>query len=86
MSGMYIMEKKYEPCIQNKMVILPKELFHSGMTSENARVNFVDITALIRSVQRTEGNTDCFRRDNYSCEQHNCSWRIYCLGDLPTPG
>jgi hypothetical protein len=83
---MYIMEKKSEPYVQNQMLVPPKAPLQSGMTQKNARENFVDITALIRSVQRTEGNADCFRRTNYSCEQHNCSWRFYCLGDLPTPG
>ncbi|SPD75657.1 conserved hypothetical protein [uncultured Desulfobacterium sp.] len=46
----------------------------------------VDITSLIRSLQRTEGNADCFRRDNFNCKQLDCSWRPYCLQDLTSAG
>lgn len=39
----------------------------------------VDITAMIRSLQRTEGLTDCFRRGLSDCDQLECAWRQYCL-------
>ncbi|NNK02689.1 MAG: hypothetical protein HKP58_19935 [Desulfatitalea sp.] len=42
----------------------------------------VDITAMIRSLQRTEGLTDCFRRGSADCDQLECAWRQYCLGGL----
>ena len=51
-----------------------------------AKKDSVDITALIRSVQRTEGNPDCFRRSEGYCGQMDCAWRPYCLEDLATPG
>lgn len=36
---------------------------------------------MIRSIQRTEGNFDCFgsASDGY-CDQSQCSWRDDCLG------
>lgn len=36
---------------------------------------------MIRSIQRTEGNFDCFGSaiDGY-CDQQQCSWREDCLG------
>jgi hypothetical protein len=40
---------------------------------------YVDITAMIRSLQRTEGLTDCFRRGLSDCDQLECAWRQYCL-------
>lgn len=40
---------------------------------------FLDITALIRSVQRNEGNSDCFRRGIHDCDQTDCKWRPFCL-------
>jgi hypothetical protein len=43
------------------------------------RRNFVDLIALVRSLQRAEGNPDCFRRSGDSCEQGDCAWRSYCL-------
>jgi hypothetical protein len=48
---------------------------------EEAGLNkrYVDITAMIRSLQRTEGTTDCFRSGLADCEQRECSWRQYCL-------
>ena len=42
---------------------------------------YVDITAMIRSLQRTEGLTDCFRRGIADCDQLECTWRQYCLGN-----
>ena len=41
--------------------------------------NFLDVTELIRSIQRGEGNTDCFRRAQGYCDQLGCAWRLYCL-------
>lgn len=41
---------------------------------------YVDITAMIRSLQRTEGLADCFRRGIADCDQLECAWRQYCLG------
>ncbi len=55
------------PCI-------PRE---AGNTAHNKR--YVDITAMIRSLQRAEGLTDCFRRGAVDCDQLNCAWRKYCL-------
>lgn len=54
-----------------------------GIT-ESAALNkrYVDITAMIRSLQRTEGVTDCFRRGLGNCDQLLCAWRRYCLGPL----
>jgi hypothetical protein len=43
------------------------------------RQHYVDITAMIRSLQRTEGLTDCFRRGIADCDQLDCAWRQYCL-------
>ena len=41
--------------------------------------NLLDITNLVRSIQRAEGNVDCFRKGNANCDQWDCSWRSYCL-------
>lgn len=40
----------------------------------------VDITTLIRSIQRLEGNPDCFGMANGNCDRLDCAWRTYCLG------
>lgn len=39
----------------------------------------VDITKLIRSIQRAEGNPDCFGKANGHCDNMDCAWRKYCL-------
>ncbi len=41
----------------------------------------VDITSLIRSIQRLEKNTDCFgvAEIKSCCDRMNCAWRILCL-------
>jgi hypothetical protein len=40
---------------------------------------YVNITAMIRSLQRTEGYKDCFRTGMTECDQLKCAWRQYCL-------
>jgi len=42
--------------------------------------NHLDIITLIRSIQRSEGNPDCFLKGNADCDQLNCAWRPYCQG------
>lgn len=52
----------------------------------NAKNDFLDITTLIRSIQRAEGNPDCFLKGDEDCEQLHCAWRLYCLGRDKTSG
>lgn len=40
----------------------------------------VDIIAMVRSLQRTAGMTDCFRMGNVDCDVIDCDWRAHCLG------
>lgn len=48
------------------------------------KTSYVDVTAMIRSLQRTEGLRDCFRRGIADCDQLDCAWRRYCLGGFDT--
>jgi hypothetical protein len=51
-----------------------------------AKKDFLDVTEMIRSIQRSEGNLDCFGRAQGYCDQLECAWRAYCLPrpqDLP---
>ncbi len=45
------------------------------------RKDFLDLTALVRSIQCAEGLSDCFRRSQGSCDQVDCTWRKYCLDE-----
>jgi hypothetical protein len=45
----------------------------------------VDIIAMVRSLQRTAGMTDCFRMGNADCDIIDCDWRTYCLGTPTGP-
>ncbi|WP_372682878.1 hypothetical protein [Desulfosarcina sp.] len=45
----------------------------------------VDIIAMVRSLQRTAGMTDCFRMGNADCDIIDCDWRTYCLGAAADP-
>ena len=49
------------------------------MEPDNEKKNFLDITALIRSIQRAEGQADCFRKGMIDCDQVDCKWRSFCL-------
>jgi hypothetical protein len=40
---------------------------------------FPNIKLLIRSLQRIEGNPDCFGTSTGYCDQLECKWREYCL-------
>lgn len=55
----------------------PPELI--SVRKDGNKKDFLDITALIRSIQRAEGNPDCFRRAEGQCDQIDCYWRLYCL-------
>ena len=43
------------------------------------RENLPDIIHLIRSIQRVEGDPDCFRRIKKDCDKIDCCWREYCI-------
>ncbi len=34
---------------------------------------------LVKTIQRTEGNFDCFASGRNSCDQLSCSWRSDCI-------
>jgi hypothetical protein len=55
------------PCLRNFSV------------EADVKRRYVDITAMVRSLQRTEGVTDCFRRGLADCDHRECSWRQYCV-------
>jgi hypothetical protein len=46
----------------------------------HVKKDLVDFAELIRSIQRTEGNPDCFKKKG-NCEEIDCAWRSYCLTD-----
>jgi hypothetical protein len=46
---------------------------------KDLRKDFLDTTNLVRSIQRAEGNPDCFRKAENYCDRLDCSWRQYCL-------
>jgi hypothetical protein len=41
--------------------------------------SLLDTTAMIRSLQRSEGEEDCYRRGREICDRRECPWRRYCL-------
>jgi hypothetical protein len=52
----------------------------SNRTGQRAqKQNFLDIAILIRSIQRAEGQTDCFKVGIPDCDQVDCKWRAFCL-------
>ena len=57
---------------------------HIGNRSE--KKSFLDIATLIRSIQRAEGNMDCFQMGMIDCDQVDCKWRAFCLEVYPVFG
>lgn len=56
---------------------LAPRMKHTAKKSDLAK-DFLDVTRLIRSIQRAEGNIDCFRMAQSHCDQLDCNWRTYC--------
>ncbi len=46
---------------------------------DTGKRSYVDMVTLIRSIQRAEGNPDCFRRPQGDCHETECWWRPYCM-------
>jgi len=57
---------------------------HIGKRSK--RKSYLDIATLIRSIQRAEGNLDCFQMGVIDCDQVDCKWRASCLEVYPAFG
>ena len=55
------------------------------MSNIDNNINYLDICALIRSIQRAENNIDCFRNGHNDCDRFDCTWREYCLDDNRIP-
>ena len=45
--------------------------------------NYLDVKVLVRSLQRAEGQEDCFLSGRTDCEETDCRWRNHCLEKLP---
>jgi hypothetical protein len=56
----------------------------SSGKEKGLRKDFVDTTNLVRSIQRAEGNPDCFGKAENYCDRLDCSWRPYCLREEGT--
>jgi hypothetical protein len=57
------------------------KVIHRRRDTDKWFTGHVDIVALVRSLQRAEGMTDCFRMGNVDCDAIDCEWRSYCLGN-----
>jgi hypothetical protein len=51
----------------------------TGSKKGDEKKDVLDVTALIRSLQRAEGNPDCFGKAIGKCDRLDCAWRQYCL-------
>jgi hypothetical protein len=63
------------------MRIQRKRIKSANSRNKSVKDDFLDMTALIRSIQRAEGNPDCYRRRKENCEKIDCAWRSHCLED-----
>lgn len=62
-------------------IVRSEPMIESSIHVKNEKAsNYLDIITLIRSIQRSEGNSDCFLKGNSDCDQLNCAWRPYCQG------
>jgi hypothetical protein len=53
--------------------------------TSNSKPNYVDLVNLVRSIQRAEGNIDCYRRGLRLCGRLDCAWRDHCLKEPEGP-
>jgi len=47
----------------------------------NESFDLINVDELVRSIQRGEGNPDCFRKSHGSCNKKDCFLRQWCLID-----
>jgi hypothetical protein len=59
-----------------------KRIKKRRVKAKDAKKDWSDLTALIRSIQRAQGDPDCFGRPPSDCDQLDCEWRKYCLEEL----
>jgi hypothetical protein len=57
----------------------------NNIRKKNGPTGTVDIIAMVRSLQRSAGMTDCFRQGNADCDIIDCDWRSHCLGNSEDP-
>ena len=48
--------------------------------------NYLNLNELVRSIQRSAGDQDCFRRGLVPCDKVDCTWRSLCLDLEETSG
>jgi len=72
------MADKNDTDIHTKPIKTAKTLI-SDKDKDKKNNNYLDIDELVRSIQRTENNVDCFRKGHIDCNQFDCAWREYCL-------
>jgi len=46
--------------------------------------NYLNLNELVRSIQRSAGDPDCFRQGPIPCDKLDCIWRYLCLEDSIT--
>ena len=51
----------------------------SDPNRDEPAVGLVDLTLLIRGIQRAEGYEACFRTDRFDCAEQICAWRSHCF-------
>jgi hypothetical protein len=56
-----------------------KRMGYKSFPTKGEKRGFLDVKALIRSIQRTEENPDCFGKATDTCDRLDCAWRHYCL-------
>ena len=63
---------------------LQKNTIAAGKDAPDNKKNYLDIKALVRSIQRAEGREDCFLSGRRDCDDTDCDWRNYCTENLHT--
>lgn len=76
------MSKEDKP-LENEMTVRFDKEIRDEMHPVNRELpkSFLNLTALIRSIQRHDGHEPCFRTDREQCGEIDCNWRSHCIGD-----
>jgi len=65
----------------SRVHVMDESLHMESTEPAVVRKDFLDLTALVRSIQYAEGLSDCFRQLQGSCDRVDCTWRKYCLDE-----
>jgi hypothetical protein len=59
--------------------VMELKIIGKDFATQNRKDPYLDVTAMVRSIQRVSGGDPCFRTGRCECDRKECEWRRFCL-------